>query len=105
MYPKKIFLMIITSILLGQLLSCGKDTSSTDQDNDNELTYFQTTYGGCNGQTDFEGLSLRSPFENDTVFYTIIDDTLRISIAHRSSKNCSPTKACAESRSGRPPRT
>ncbi len=79
---KKLFILVFSIILLNQFLSCTKDTSSTDQDNEKKLTYFTTNYGGCNGQTSFEKTSLRSYIKNDTVFYSIRDDTLHISIGH-----------------------
>ena len=66
--------------MLNPFLYCTKDSSSTDQENEKILTYLTTKYGGCNGQTSFNKAALRSYIENDTVFYTIIEDTLRISI-------------------------
>ncbi len=82
MYSKKLFYALSIIIFINPLLYCTKDTSSTDQNAVNKLIYFTTIYGGCNGQTSFEKTFRKSNSENDTVFYTISDDTIRISIGH-----------------------
>jgi len=82
MYTKKLWYAIRIIILLNHLQYCTKDSSSTDHNPISRLIYVTTLYGGCNGQTSFENTFLKPFSESDTVFYTISDDTLRISIGH-----------------------
>lgn len=78
MNAKILLITLGVVLLMSQLLFCNKDAEVEDSD----LYHLETLYRGCNGQTDpLAGLQ-KSSADPDTVFYTISDDTLSITIGH-----------------------
>jgi hypothetical protein len=72
---KKYILVIGTIFLIFFLSGC--ENESDHHDADRELTYIKTKAGGCNGQN-FDGLKSVSYEQNDTVVFSVKNDTLDI---------------------------
>ena len=79
MKSSKIFFIIIFVLLFIILFSCGQGANNADQ-NFSKLQYIRTVYGGCNGKAIQNISQFISEFKNDTVYYSINDDILKISI-------------------------
>ena len=79
MKMKNIFIICFFLIPLVVLFSCGQGTDSADQ-NAGELKYLNTVYGGCNNTTEQNITEFIADFKNDTVFYSINGDILKITI-------------------------
>jgi hypothetical protein len=60
-------------------MSCQEESGSTDQDA-GELQYLNTVYGGCNNLNQLNIEEFVPDFKNDTVFYSVSDDTLKITV-------------------------
>ncbi len=80
MKGRKIVFLVGIIISLNQLSYCTADKNTLKENSAEKLSYIGTKYGGCNGQVNFEKRVFKLNSENDTVFYAIHDDTLKISI-------------------------
>jgi len=72
---KKLIPFIGLVFLLFVLIKCEKESDNNDPEK--ELSYVKTDAGGCNDQ-DFEGLKSVSDDPNDTVIFSVVNDTLDI---------------------------
>jgi hypothetical protein len=75
----RISILIIFSLALIRLLSCGQGSDSTGE-NGGELKYLQTVYGGCNATFNRSEIPDTDDQQSDTVYYSVQDDILTITI-------------------------
>jgi hypothetical protein len=79
MKSSKILFSIISALLLIILFSCGQGTNNAEQKTV-ELKYLNTVYGGCNSTNRSNIEEFVTAFGNDTVYYSVTGDILKISI-------------------------
>jgi hypothetical protein len=79
---KNIFIIYLFLLPFLLVLSCGQERNSTSH-NASELNFLYTIYGGCNSIFRQNEIELTEEFKNDTVYYSVAGDVIKIMIGLR----------------------